>query len=429
MPKARARATKGNVPQPAEQHNGHPAEEHYVEDTGAVRISKFKEGTMNSTSAIMTPPDELWKGLAIDDMIERFNEDDKAPATVTTMSVLHKKTSTTSRAASSAHTSSHESSNGMVNPGTEGTLGRFSRALVSWLNGAGASLGSLGKRKAGSENAERAGDERKKQVEEAYRQAKEQGLLPTPKVFVRPVSRTHKANGKSGSHRALVLSEVYADLTAAGLPLSGPATPISNGIAGPRTPALYKTPSKHDLHKQKKLSKRVSDLEFKLREARKELTLALGPHNPNVVPPMPSNNYPPTPKTDPIPRHAFAAVETPPHDPAVPAAPATFDVGKIIKKRRVMGDSDYESKQVTTDSDYSVDSSSESKTSKRTSPKKLTRKKSIRNRQSIGSVDEAITVIPDGQNVPSVPNIPSGVPGRRVAVNEDGYGGYEHEMF
>lgn len=57
----------------------------------------------------------------------------------------------------------------------------------------------LGKRKAGSVDAEKDKDkkvldERKRAAEAAYQEAKELGFLPTPKVFVRPSStaKSHK---------------------------------------------------------------------------------------------------------------------------------------------------------------------------------------------------------------------------------------------
>ncbi|KAJ4287531.1 hypothetical protein N0V90_012234 [Kalmusia sp. IMI 367209] len=415
MPKVKGKQT---VEQPVEME----VDDKENERPATARPSKFKEGTMNSTSAIVAPPDELWKGLDIEEMIERFNEEDSAPAgsataataTATTTTVLRKRTAAVSRAASASHTPkvTPEPTSATV-PATEGPLGRFSRAVASWFNGAGASFSALGKRKAGSETAEKhavdkAAEERRKQVEEAYRQAKEQGLLPAPKVFVRPVSRARK--------------------TSASLTPSVPATPTPDGFAAPRTPALYKTPSKRDLHKQKKLSKRVSDLEFKLREARKELNLALGPHNPNTLPPLPVTDLPPTPKTDP----SFSASETSPHDQTIPDPPATSSkVGKIIKKRKATGDSDGEFKPIPTDSDYSLDSGPENKKTKLTPPKKLTRKKSSRltKKKSVTTKEEVVIVVPDGAGVPRVPDIPSGVPGKRVAVNDDGYGGFEHEMF
>jgi hypothetical protein len=43
------------------------------------RTSRFKEHT-NTASSIRAPPDELWKDLGIENMIEKFNEENAAPA-------------------------------------------------------------------------------------------------------------------------------------------------------------------------------------------------------------------------------------------------------------------------------------------------------------------------------------------------------------
>lgn len=83
---------------------------------------------------------------------------------------------------------------------SEGTFGRFSRAFTSMFGG----FSVLGKRKAGNSDAEREKDrekhmldQRKQAAEQAYearKLAQEMGLMPTPKVFVRPTAtpRSHK---------------------------------------------------------------------------------------------------------------------------------------------------------------------------------------------------------------------------------------------
>lgn len=237
--------------------------------------------------------------------------------------------------------------------------------------------------------------------------------------------------------------------TPGSLATSVPATPTHNGVAstpGSRTPALYKTPSKHDLHKQKKLSKRVSDLEHKLQEARRELSIALGPNNPNPVPPVPALpiNMPPTPTTNP----SFSASEGSPRSSteATIAHPTDETFGKIVKKRKATrdGDNDGDYRPVPTDTDTDTDyshartSDSEGPSTKRnktTPPKKLVRKKSTRltkkksNATQRVEKEQIITVVPDGLAVPPIPNFPTGVRGKRAAINDDGYGGFEHEMF
>ncbi|KAJ4348608.1 uncharacterized protein N0V89_009986 [Didymosphaeria variabile] len=433
----------------------HMDQEHERPDTAYT--SRFKEGTMDSRASIHPPPDELWKDLNIEHMIERFNEEAGAPAPTfsaaipTISAVTQKRPAAASRAASGS--SYNTSTDVTTESAPEGTFSRLSRALTSWFNGAGASFSSLGKRKAGSEMAEhspadKALHDRKKEVEEAYRLAKEQGLLPTPKVFVRPASRAKPINGKSSFLR--IDGNNQSNLSLGSLASSVPATPTPNGLTlatTPRTPALYKTPSKRDLHKQKKLSKRVSNLEHKLQEARKELSIVLGPHNPNPVPPLPTlpTNLPPTPTTNP----SFSASEASPQSATeVKSATPTTDakIGKIVKKRKAIreGDTDGEYKPIPTDTDTDTDysharaSESDAPSTKRTKitpPKKSIRKKSTRltkkktNTTQRVEKEQVVTVVPDGVAVPPIPNIPTGVRGKRVQVSDDGYGGFEHEMF
>lgn len=173
------------------------------------RSSKFKEATMNSTMSIHPPPDEFWNGLDIEHMIQGFNEENSAPVSATG-AVMHNRT----RQKSVTYTQNVPAGNSIstmsvVTPAAEGTgtFGRLWRPISTFFNGAGASFNALGKRKAGSENAEaktsdkgaatekvveKATYDSKEDVEAAYHRAKEQGLMPTPKVFIRPISRARK---------------------------------------------------------------------------------------------------------------------------------------------------------------------------------------------------------------------------------------------
>ncbi|KAF1965894.1 hypothetical protein BU23DRAFT_560750 [Bimuria novae-zelandiae CBS 107.79] len=420
------------------------------------RTSKFKEGTMNSTNSINAPPDELWKGLEIDDMIDRFHEESLSEPAFSAATPVVRATNTTTVAqrrpavsrlaswASDVQTPRRgvkitpEPSNAPV-PATEGHFSRFSRAVSSWFNGAGVSFSALGKRKAGSEMAERRVEKTAvekpddvKELEERYKQMKEQGLFSPTIIGPRPVATRRQPSG---------------------IAASVPATPTPNTLSltpVPRTPALYKTPSKRDLHKQRKLSKRVSDLEHKLQEARKELTLVLGPDNPNSVPPVPTlppADLPPTPQTEP----SISATDMSPYPEIEPPNSASktemISLGKVVKKRKALreGDSDADYKPVAADTDthadtntnYSRASDSEGSYTKRTKitpPKKLVRKKSARLSRKRSTVrvekEHVITVKPDGIAVPDVPHIPQGVSGNRVPMSgDDGYGGFEHEMF
>ncbi|KAL5419189.1 hypothetical protein PMIN06_002669 [Paraphaeosphaeria minitans] len=458
-----------------------------------------------STSSIRPPPDELWKDLDLGPVIDRFNAECLAtipapawsvahdmaaaaaaaaataapstaepataepataepateepataepstaepstavPSTAASSTVAPKRPAAASRTPSATTASSHHTTRIALEPtsANEGPFSRLSRALTSWFNGAS----SLGKRKAGSETAEKATSDtaavdRRKEVEEAYRVAKEHGLLPTPKVFVRPALAAHRARAMNNSPTASAttsfvpanspsVTSIYVTANHASTPV--PATPTPNGFTfatTPRTPALYKTPSKRDLNKQRKLSKRVSDLEHKLQEARKELSLALGPHNPNPVPPLPAlpTNLPPTPTMS-------------PHE----AASATYLDFKIVKKRKTALEGDHDGEyqpiptETETETDLSVaqtsDSDAQSTKRSRTTPsKKLVKNKyiALRKRSTSGKKaekDHIVTVAPDGVAVPPVPDIPNGVKGKRAGVSDDGYGGLEHEMF
>jgi hypothetical protein len=161
-----------------------------VETPAQPRISRFREHT-NTTNSIHPPPDELWKDLGIEDMIEKFNEENNAPPTRKGAS---KSTTPPSFGAPSAAGSASFNSAASATPATnEGTFGRFSRAWASVFGGFGS---VLGKRKAGHADAERDRekqvlDERKLAAEQAYearKLAQEMGLMPTPKVFIRPTA-------------------------------------------------------------------------------------------------------------------------------------------------------------------------------------------------------------------------------------------------
>lgn len=170
------------------------------------RTSRFKEHT-NTSSSIRPPPDELWKDIGIEQLIEQFNEENNAPP-IPRKSSGHGAGSVGAPALVRAQSGDSQPQPFATplphGPGvftsaqppvvaSEGTFGRFQRAFASVFSGV------LGKRKAGSADAERDKekhvlDERKKAAEAAYHEAKELGLLPTPKVFVRPnlAAKTHK---------------------------------------------------------------------------------------------------------------------------------------------------------------------------------------------------------------------------------------------
>ncbi|KAH8716900.1 hypothetical protein GQ44DRAFT_688704 [Phaeosphaeriaceae sp. PMI808] len=406
-----------------------------METPAQPRASRFKEHT-NTTNSIHPPPSELWQDLGIEDMIEKFNEESRAPPT--RKGASKSVTSPEAFGAPSASGAGMLASAAPVTSATsEGTFGRFSRAFASVFGGFGS---VLGKRKAGHADAERDGekqllDERKQAADQAYQARKlamEQGLLPTPKVFVRP-------NVTPRPHKCVVEHTVTA--------------------AAPRTPSLYKSPSRKDLHKQKKLTKRVSDLEFKLASARKELHTVLHkdlppvPPLPIIVPPA---QTPETSQSTTVFTENEEAVSQDTQDtqitqdtqdtkatttPPSPTSPLTSfpqpprQVGKIVKKRKATSSSDSLYIPTTTDSDSEPDTSAPPSSPERTpkrpkssagrKPKRQPSKLSRRKARS----EEPVRIVPDGKSVPLLPPIPRGVEGRIVRVGDDGFGGLGHEIF
>ncbi|EDU46481.1 hypothetical protein TUN199_00474 [Pyrenophora tritici-repentis] len=432
-----------------------------ADDTAVPRISRFREHT-NTSSSIRAPPEELWKDVGIEDLIDQFNEENAKPAplrkTSAQQAARYSRSQTGSRSPSGTSTPKRfgthlitgtgTSTPTMANIPTEGTYARLRSAFATMFGGV------LGKRKAGQADAEREKDlhqqlldERKTAAEIAYHEAKSLGLLPTPKVYVRPAmaARQQQQQKLGTPAHPLPAEKMQRFLTAA---VAEAATPNRT----PRTPGLYRTPSKKDLQKQKKLSKRVSDLEFKLASARKELQTVLykdmspPPNQPNLAP-IP----PPTP--DFSQSEPEAASPTTNDDTRMSEPPSS--IGKIVKKRKAaMHESDSEYKPVPTDSEADFDllsgpSASEHERERErnvvpvrsikrlknsASRKSLKRQSSRLHRKfSRGSMksEEPIRVVPDGVSVPEVPSIPVEMEakGERVKVGDDGYGGFADEIF
>ncbi|EOA86039.1 uncharacterized protein SETTUDRAFT_39803 [Exserohilum turcica Et28A] len=395
-----------------------------MEDGTPRRASRFKEHT-NTTSSIRPPPEELWKDIGIEDLIEQFNEENAQP--VSRKSSTNQPSRTSSNASSGTATSNGTGASSAAGQGSEGTYARLQRAFATMFGSV------LGKRKAGSTEAEREKelhqqimDERKRAAEIAYYEAKERGLLPKPQVFVRP--------------------SMAARAAARGTPSQADAMPPARTPRTPGTPGLYHTPSKKDLNKQKKLSKRVSDLEFKLASARKELHTVLYNDLP-PVPPVPKFG-PPTPDV----------TQSENDDDARTSASETTPkaAAKAVKKRKTTAahDSDPEYKPMPTDSEGDLDlisgaSASEhedaaasakrsTRRAKGSSIRKNTKRQSSRlrrkfSRNSLKRDDEPLRVVPDGVHVPAVPSIPSEIEGAASAVQpraaDDGYGGCGDEIF
>ncbi|KAF2711184.1 hypothetical protein K504DRAFT_466202 [Pleomassaria siparia CBS 279.74] len=377
--------------------------------------SRFLEATMNSRSSIHPPPDSMWQDLGIEQLIDQYNEENDAPPGSRHDSAIEAQSTSSASASIQAPSSS----------ASEGTFGRFSRAVSSLWHGS--ALSALGKRKAGADSASTPApaplDDRREQARLAYEEAKERGLLPTPKVFVRPVARARRKS--------------------AGSPIAQQSTPQSTPHSTPHsylitpTRILQKSASKRDLNKQKKLTKRVSNLEHKLSEARRELGLALAlKDKENAARQDKSTPVSPDRPLTPNKTHFLSEIGVNSH---VLAEPSPANTNKITKRRKATEET---SVPIYGDSENENENESEREWKKKIfsplTPKRtytrLVKKRSQVNLPSSNSStttteEEVIRVAPDGKSVPPIPSIPAGIDGKRVTIRDDGFGGFSHEIF
>lgn len=177
------------------------------------------------------------------------------------------------------------------------------------------------------------------------------------------------------------------------------------------------------MNKQKKLSKRVSNLEHKLAEARKELVIALASkEKENTI--QEAKGLPVSPHRPLTPNNTHFAAEAEPN-PAILAESTSKNNAKITKKRKAS-----EAKTVSIYGDSDVESEHETKKKKVVTPRRTSsRLVKKRSQASIITREEIIVVVPDGVSVPPIPAIPKDVEGNRVPVTDDGFGGLSHEIF
>lgn len=171
------------------------------DETPAERVSRFREHT-NTNSSIRAPPAELWKDVGLEALLDKFSDEhDSTPAVRRAnhprkiMEPTGHRKSPSNAARSGGHAARKQSDAAATLATAEGTFGRFSRVFANVFGGV------LGKRKheheatassssssssSAADAAQAALDDRKRAAEEAYHLAKSQGLLPAPKVFVRP---------------------------------------------------------------------------------------------------------------------------------------------------------------------------------------------------------------------------------------------------
>ena len=173
---------------------------------GGERVSRFREHT-NTNSTIRAPPEEMWKDFGTELLLDKFTaEQATSPAASRKRHPRHmvdrpspvepptpeQRLAIAQRPIATPRT--RKQSDGAATVATaEGTFGRFSRLFT------GIFTGVLGKRKSDADEPlgsprrshslapdQATLDHRKQAAEEAYHLAKAQGLLPAPKVFVRP---------------------------------------------------------------------------------------------------------------------------------------------------------------------------------------------------------------------------------------------------
>ncbi|KAH7117940.1 hypothetical protein B0J11DRAFT_537093 [Dendryphion nanum] len=436
-------------------------------DAVTPRRSKFREATMNSVNSIHAPPDVFWTQLGIEDLINEANKESVCTGyeTTATIGVI---TAQGAQERAASESSSSKAVNPPQTPGPNNEASIFGRLRSIWRSST-STFSGLGKRKAGekdavnpnknkqdaekgnaSKHSRKSSDKEnrrefdsvnitpgpyshdnkselpllapdqyasKEEYAQLYADAKSKGLLPKPQVFARPRATPRKSTGGIANR----------DIATAN------STPRTSSAPTPSriTPALRQSASKKDLAKQMKLSKRVSDLEQRLAAARKQLSAVIGDDAPPVpaLPTLPS--LPPTPNTmNSTKTQSFHQEAQSPTANKIESSPKP-SAGKIIKKRKVSNASESDYKPIPTESDYESDFSSEpiAKKTRRSGTKKSSR---LSKRRSVVARESVVMIVPDGASVPPIPSIPSGIKGKRAQVgeeNNDGFGGYGHEIF
>jgi hypothetical protein len=225
-------------------------------------------------------------------------------------------------------------------------------------------------------------------------------------------------------------TRTFTNIRTAGL--GSPQTPLPPTSVSPNhyldTPqrTIYKSASKKDLTKQKKLSKRVSNLEHKLSEAKKELNLALAFKQQEAatsirfVPPI-SPVRPLTPNNT----HFLVSTETEVSS-TVLVESSSSNLPNKIKKRKATNE-----KAISIYGESDVESEPSAKKNKNLTPRRQsTRLRKSRSNASLTTASkEDVVMVAPGGSVPPIPLIPMDVEGNRVAVSDDGFGGLSHEIF
>ena len=278
-------------------------------------------------------------------------------------------------------------------------------------------------------------------------------------------------------------------MAAAWLTLPHPAGPPGRENRSPTAPGtLRKSASKKDLHKQQKLTKRVSDLEGKLSAARRELGAALGAADATDIPPVPAlprsvSDLPSTGRSTHSESASYEASVGPSHAsysartrftkstlPSLPSerllqadGPAAhpppvesvevevmesveFQFGAVADERRTPAEDRVDTVgnakprvakrrlRKRKAADQGDDEYQPATESERDSEHELAahgkRAKKQKRSQKHGALarDDVVVLIPNGDTVPPMPSLPR-EKGTGAAVSDDGYGGLGHEMF
>lgn len=226
-------------------------------------------------------------------------------------------------------------------------------------------------------------------------------------------------------------ARTFTNIRIAGL--GSPQTPLPPTSVSPNhfldTPqrTIYKSASKKDLNKQKKLSKRVSNLEHKLSEAKKELDIALASKQQEAA--SPSKFGPPVSPLRPLTpnnTHFLVCTEAEASSTVLIELSSSNFVNKI-KKRKATNE-----KAISIYGESDVESEPSAKKNKNlvTPRRQSNRLRKSRSNASLNTASrEDVIMVAPGGSVPPMPVIPMDVEGNRVAVCDDGFGGLSHEIF
>lgn len=213
------------------------------DETPAERVSRFHEHT-STNSSIRAPPAELWKDFRTEVLLDQLSAEHETTPAVKRKKhprqIMEQRTpveqptpaqqlAIARRPIAQPRASRKQSDAAATIATAEGTFGRFSRVFASVFSGV------LGKRKAAPSDTDTDSststndlapdqatlDARKAAAEEAYHLAKAQGLLPAPKVFVRPgmTSRAWSAGASSSRSSIRVVDADDARLARRALPV------------------------------------------------------------------------------------------------------------------------------------------------------------------------------------------------------------------